>query len=94
MSAACVHARRNPHDVTAVELAHAFCRQARVRVDDLFDHLWRNTDDSDRQLARDVLADRFTWLEEGVLDPSIEGPWTAQQGDTDGRGEKVHRCIR
>jgi alkylation response protein AidB-like acyl-CoA dehydrogenase len=94
MSAACVRAHRDRHDGTAVELADAFCRQARIRVDDLFDHLWRNTDDSDRRLARDVLADRFTWLEEGVLDPSIEGPWIAQQGNTDGQRENVHRRIR
>jgi alkylation response protein AidB-like acyl-CoA dehydrogenase len=94
MSAACVRAQRDRNDGTAVELADAFCRQARVRVDDLFDHLWRNTDDSDRRLARDVLADRLTWLEEGVLDPSIEGPWIAQQGNTDGQRENVHRRIR
>jgi alkylation response protein AidB-like acyl-CoA dehydrogenase len=94
MSAACVRAQRDRRDGTAVELADAFCRQARIRVDDLFDHLWRNTDDSDRRLARDVLADRFTWLEEGVLDPSIEGPWIAQQGNTDGQRENVHRRIR
>jgi hypothetical protein len=94
MSAVCVRAQRDQHEGTAVELADAFCRQARVRVDDLFDHLWRNSDDSDRHLARDVLADRFTWLEDGVLDPSIEGPWIAQQGRTDGQRENVHRRIR
>jgi alkylation response protein AidB-like acyl-CoA dehydrogenase len=94
MSAACVRAHRDRHDGTAVELAEAFCEQARVRVDDLFDHLWRNADDSDGRLARSVLADRFTWLEEGILDPSIEGPWIAQQGSPDGQRQNVHRPIR
>jgi alkylation response protein AidB-like acyl-CoA dehydrogenase len=94
MSAACVRAHRDRHDGTAVELAEAFCEQARVRVDDLFDHLWRNADDSDGRLARSVLADRFTWLEEGILDPSIEGPWIAQQGSVDGQRQNVHRPIR
>jgi hypothetical protein len=94
MSAACVRAQRDPHDGTAVELADAFCRQARVRADDLFDHLWRNSDDSDRRLARGVLADRFTWLEDGVLDPSIEGPWIAQQGNAERQQENMHRPIR
>jgi alkylation response protein AidB-like acyl-CoA dehydrogenase len=94
MSAACVRAQRDRHDGAAVELADAFCQQARVRADDLFGHLWHNADDSDRRLARGVLADRFTWLEEGVLDPSIEGPWIAQHGNTDGHRENVHRPIR
>ena len=34
MSAVCVRAQRDQHEGTAVELADAFCRQARVRVDD------------------------------------------------------------
>jgi hypothetical protein len=41
-----------------------------------------------------VPADQFTWLEEGVLDPSIEGPWIAQEASTEGRRENVHRPIR
>ena len=31
---------------SAYELADAFCEQARVRVDEYFDQLWRNTDDA------------------------------------------------
>ncbi|MBV9092014.1 MAG: acyl-CoA dehydrogenase family protein [Mycobacteriaceae bacterium] len=91
MTAACVRAQRDRADGTAVELADAFCCQARVRAEQRFDQLWRNCDDSDRALARGVFDGRYTWLEEGVLDPSIEGPWIAQ----DGGGEKqdVHRVI-
>ena len=51
-----------------------------------------NCDDSDRTLARGVLNDRYTWLEEGILDPSIEGPWIAQEGGV-GKSD-VHRSIR
>ena len=92
MTAACVRAQRDRADVTAVELADAFCRQARVRCEQLFDQLWRNCDDSDQTLARGVLEGRYTWLEEGILDPSIEGPWIAQEG---GAAEHdVHRVIR
>jgi hypothetical protein len=40
-----------------------------------------------------VLADRYTWVEEGVLDPSIEGPWIASHGNTDGERKNVHRPI-
>jgi hypothetical protein len=92
MTAACVRAQRDRADGTAVELAGAFCRQARVRAEQLFDQLWHNSDDSDRALARGVLDGRYTWLEEGVLDPSIEGPWIAQDGGD--AKQDVHRFVR
>ncbi len=92
MTAACVRAQRDGADGTAVELADAFCHQARVRAEQLFDQLWRNCDDSDRTLARGVLDGRYTWLEEGILDPSIEGPWIAQDGGV--AKDDVHRVIR
>lgn len=92
MTAACVRAQRDRTDGAAVELADAFCRQARLRADQLFDALWRNADDSDKTLARGVLDGRYTWLEEGILDPSIEGPWIAQDGAT--AKSDVHRVIR
>ena len=91
MTAACVRAQRDRADGNAVELADAFCWQARVRAEQLFDQLWHNCDDSDRTLARGVLDDRYTWLEEGILDPSIEGPWIAQNGGV--AKPDVHRVI-
>ncbi len=92
MTAACVRAQRDRTDDSAVGLADAFCRQARVRADRLFDELWHNSDATDRSLARDVLNGRYTWLEEGILDPSIEGPWIAQDGGA--TKSDVHRVIR
>jgi hypothetical protein len=92
MTAACVRAQREGTDDSAVDLADAFCRQARDRADQLFDGLWRNSDDTDRTLARDVLDGRYAWLEEGILDPSIEGPWIAQDGGAP--KPDVHRVIR
>ena len=92
MTAACVRAQRDRADDSAIELADAFCRQARVRADQLFDELWRNADDADRTLARGVLDGRYTWLEEGILDPSIEGPWIAQDGGA--LKPDIHRVIR
>ena len=66
---------------SAQRLADAFCGQARLRVEVLFDELWTNTDDTDRKLAASVLAGDLTWLEEGVLDPSEgTGPWIAHVG--------------
>ncbi|AGB21793.1 acyl-CoA dehydrogenase [Mycobacterium sp. JS623] len=92
MTAACVRTQRDGVDASAVGLADAFCRQARVRADQRFDELWRNSDDTDRSLARDVLGGQYTWLEEGILDKSIEGPWISQDGGVE--KVDVHRFIR
>jgi alkylation response protein AidB-like acyl-CoA dehydrogenase len=93
MSAVCVRSQRDPEGGAAVELADAFCRQARVRVEELFTRLWSNSDDSDRALAAQVLAGRHTWAEQGVLDPSIEGPWIAQDAGGGAGKANVHRPI-
>ncbi|MBL7660043.1 acyl-CoA dehydrogenase, partial [Escherichia coli] len=62
----------------AYELAEAFCQQATLRVEALFDALWSNTDSIDVRLANDVLEGRYTWLEQGILDQSEgTGPWIA-----------------
>lgn len=93
MSAACVRAQREPEGGTAVELADAFCQQATVRSEELFTRLWTNSDDSDQKLAHGVLEDRYTWIEDGVLDPSIEGPWIAEQALGASTKQNVHRVI-
>jgi len=63
--------REQPERATAAtELADLFCRQARRRVDELFDALFSNDDVQAYGLAQGVLDGRFTWLEEGVLDPA------------------------
>lgn len=81
MSAVCVRAqadRGTPDGEAAGELADLFCRQARIRVRELFDALWDNTDDDDVRAARNVFDGRYRWLEEGVLDQSEgTGPWIA-----------------
>ncbi|MGI5268919.1 acyl-CoA dehydrogenase family protein [Nonomuraea sp. CA-218870] len=92
MTAACVKAAEDAGDLgrRPQELADTFCRQARGRVDALFDRLWDNSDDHDVRLARYVLDGRYSFLEEGILDPSIEGPWI---GEPEG-GENVRRKTR
>ncbi|MER7743120.1 acyl-CoA dehydrogenase family protein, partial [Streptomyces sp. NPDC096538] len=81
MSAACVRAEmlrsRGDHGREAYQLADAFCRQARLRVEELFGRLWSNTDDLDRKVVKNVLAGTYEWLEDGVVDPSGDGPWIA-----------------
>jgi alkylation response protein AidB-like acyl-CoA dehydrogenase len=54
----------------ATELADLFCKQARRRVETLFSALFANDDVQAYGLAQGVLGGRYTWLEEGVLDPA------------------------
>jgi alkylation response protein AidB-like acyl-CoA dehydrogenase len=81
MSAACVRAEAlrvadGAQGEQAYELADAFCQQASLRVEALFEALWTNTDSTDAALARNVLSGRYTWLEGGIVDQSEgTGPW-------------------
>ncbi|RNL59751.1 acyl-CoA dehydrogenase family protein [Arthrobacter oryzae] len=100
MAACCSRAemllRTTPeHAASAYELAEAYCEQARVRVDEYFDQLWRNTDDADRVLSRKVLAGDYEWLEAGVLDQSEgTGPWIADAAPRASVKENLHRKYR
>ena len=58
----------------AIELAQLFCSMARRRAEKLFDELWSNDDDDRYAAAQKILAGRYTWLEEGIPDPSGPGP--------------------
>ncbi|MFI7062496.1 acyl-CoA dehydrogenase family protein [Kribbella sp. NPDC050124] len=79
----------------AYELAEAFCEQARLRIERLFDQLWNNTDSADRRLAQRVLDGAHTWLEEGILDQSEgTGPWIAQWQAGESKAENVARRYR
>ncbi|MCF6475916.1 acyl-CoA dehydrogenase [Nonomuraea sp. MG754425] len=91
MTAVCLKAEEDSGDLghRPYELAGTFCHQARVRVDALFERLWDNSDNHDVRLAGYVLDGRYTFVEEGILDPSIEGPWI---GVPKG-GENVRRKI-
>jgi alkylation response protein AidB-like acyl-CoA dehydrogenase len=99
ISAACVRAEMirqdEPERADEVQqLANAFCEQARLRAEALFDRLWTNTDDVDREVARAVLSGRHTWLEEGVLDPSLPGPTIAAPTTGESSKENLHRSTR
>jgi alkylation response protein AidB-like acyl-CoA dehydrogenase len=68
----------------SVELAGLFCRQARRRAEDLFRALWSNDDDENNAAAEKLLDGRYTWLEEGVADPSGEGPMIPPEVKSEG----------
>jgi hypothetical protein len=98
MTAACVRAEmlraddRETGDA-ARELADAFCQQARLRIDELSGRLWHNTDALDRGVAKRLVQGRYDWLEEGVIDASIPGPWIADTTPGPSASENVHRSI-
>ncbi len=101
MSAACVRAQMDAtgggtdgRATTSRELADAFCQQARVRISELFSGLWDNTDALDVRIAKKVLGGRYTWLEEGIVDPSIDGPWIGGAEPGPSVRENVHRSFR
>jgi len=100
ISATCVRAQMDRADeagtergATAPELADLFCRQARLRIEELFGQLWTNSDAPDSATAKRILAGRYTWLEDGVIDPSLPGPWISPVVPGPARAESVHRTI-
>ncbi|MGX7757080.1 acyl-CoA dehydrogenase family protein [Streptomyces angustmyceticus] len=97
MSAACVRAEylteTGAHGREAQQLADVFCRQARIRVEELFGRLWTNTDELDRKVVDGVLDGSYTWLEEGMIDPSGDGPWIADATPGPSRTDNVRRPI-
>ncbi|MCK7625600.1 acyl-CoA dehydrogenase family protein [Streptomyces sp. RS10V-4] len=98
MSAACVRAEHlrltGGHGREAYQLADAFCRQARIRVEELFHRLWTNTDELDRKVVSGVLGGNYTWLEEGVVDPSGDGPWIADAAPGRSTKDNARRPFR
>ena len=61
------------------ELADLFCIQARRRIEVLFAALWHNDDDANYAAAQKLLDGRYAWVEEGLVDPSGDGPLIAGQ---------------
>ncbi|MFD7553749.1 acyl-CoA dehydrogenase family protein [Streptomyces sp. NPDC059533] len=98
MSAACVRAEHlratGDHGREAYQLADAFCEQSRLRVEELFGRLWSNTDDLDHKVVAGVLTGTYAWLEEGIIDPSGDGPWIADATPGPSTHPNVHRPIR
>ena len=73
----------------ASELAELFCNQARRRAQRLFQELWSNDDDANHAAAQRVLAGRYLWLEDGIVDPAGEGPMIPEEVKRVATGEHV-----
>ncbi len=71
MAASCVRAqamRRGAEGTKAVHLADVFCRNARLRIEALFDSLFDNEDEANYELAQEVLRGEHAWLEMDLVD--------------------------
>ncbi len=100
ISAACIRAEQLRSEDpaqgrSAYELADAFCLQSRERIRQLFTDLWRNSDGPDRKLSNRILEGNYTWLEDGILDPSEgTGPWITEPVSGPSNAENLHRNYR
>lgn len=83
MSATCVRAdglRKEPEGEKAMRMADVFCKQSRIRIEDLFNRLFDNADNSTYRLAQEVLRGEHEWLAQGIVQP-IKGDTTLMGGD-------------
>jgi hypothetical protein len=59
---------------SAMDLADTFCRASRRRAESLFAAIASNDDEFNYDIARGVLAERFEWLEAGVVPAETQAP--------------------
>ncbi len=71
MAATCSQAAllvaKNPSDTSALELADLFCREARLRIEREFKAQRHNDDKLIYKIGRNMLDERYQWLEEGIV---------------------------
>ena len=95
MSATCVRAeslRDKPEGEKAMRLADAFCRQSRLRIEDLFNRLFDNADNSTYRIAQEVLRGEHEWLAEGIVNP-VQGDTTLLGGDDQAEARTTDRDL-
>ncbi len=100
VSASCVRAAMIAADTpeqgkAAYQLADTFAEQSRHRTERLLEELWHNTDAADERLAARALDGHYTWLEQGIIDPSEgTGPWISEEVPADASENVARRVIR
>ena len=52
-------------------LAHYFCGMSRLKIEALFRDVHDNRDAAGYRLAQQILADKFNWLQDGMLGPDL-----------------------
>src|SRR3954471_8454763 len=69
MAATCVraHALASDGNKHALDLADLFCREAKKRIDRLFDDFYGSDDGASYRVAQQVLRGEHAWLEDGII---------------------------
>ncbi len=93
MVATAVHAKslvdKKPSDRSPYQLADVFCRQARTRIRERFDHLFANNDTVTYRIAQEAMEGTFEWLEEGLLNVDWTPPQTDGGAEDESTGESA-----
>ena len=77
--------KQHPADTSPVRLADVFCRQSRMKVENLFEAIRSNADPEAYRLAREVLDSKYAWLERGIVDvPEAPSAAPGQSGSRAG----------
>ena len=71
----------------AITLADVFCREARLRIDDLFENLYGPTDEKVYKLSQQVLKGEHAWLETGII--GMADSESAERWEREVEGEAV-----
>ena len=69
IAATCARAKHEASrgNKSAIALADVFCREAILRIDDLFENLYGPTDEKVYKLSQQVLKGEHAWLESGII---------------------------
>jgi len=87
IAAACVRAQmlaKKGND-KAMVLADLFCREARLRVDSLFDRFYGSNDQTIYRVAQQVMRGEHAWLEQGII------PMMESQDEPEGVGDEAEK---
>jgi len=64
-------AKKGGDHKNAIDLADVFCREARMRIDYNFQHLFENHDDESYRLVSKLLKGEYEWFEGELVEPLV-----------------------
>ena len=71
VSYATMLAKKGGDHKNAIDLADVFCREARMRIDYNFQHLFENHDDESYRLVSKLLKGEYEWFEGELVEPLV-----------------------